>query len=337
VPSPNFLNISPLTLAPTFPVAIGTSTYTVLDLQNPSSTNSVQVTGLTIAGANMGDFSAAPENCGTNGALPMTIPANSTCYVEVTFNPAAGASALRVATLTVQTTPAATGLPTVSLTGDAVTNSQPGLSLFQVPNPSNFGALQVGETSNDESVLFNVTNNYPIPCAGGASSCGAPLVISNITIGLSDYAVVQTDGATTCTPFPATIPIGRNCTYALTFTPKQAGQRNSTVTIQSNDPQGTVTFPVYGTGLSLPLGEALQTALDFGNSAIGVASPPLSTTLLNAGMTNLVVSGVTASTNFAVSANTCTGSSPATGHLHHLRHLHAAYRRQLHRNTYHLR
>ncbi len=308
VPSANFLNISPLNLAPSFPVAFGTSTYSILDLQNPSPTSSVQVTGITIAGANMGDFSAAPSNCGTNGAFPMTVPANSTCYVQVTFNPAAGASALRVATLTVQTNPAATGLPTVALSGDAVTNSQPGMSLSLVPTPSNFGALQVGETSNPESVLFTVYNKYPIPCANSATNCGAPLVISNITIGLSDYAVVQTDGATTCTPFPATISIGGNCTYALTFTPKQAGQRNSTVSILSNDPQGTMTFPVYGTGLSLPLGEALQTALDFGNNAIGVASPPLSTALLNAGTVNLVVSGVTASANFAISANTCTGT-----------------------------
>jgi hypothetical protein len=307
VAAANFLNISPLTLSPTFPVAFGNSTTAVLDLQNPSTTNSVQVTGLNIAGTNAGDFAVAPGDCGNNGVLPMTIPANTTCYVFMTFTPAAGASGQRVATLTVVTTPAATGLPTVALSGDVVTNSQPDMSLIEVPNPLNFGGLQVGETSNSLSVLLTLYNNYPIPCAGGASFCGAPLVISNIVPGLSDYTLVAVSNSN-CLPFPATIIIGGNCTYGLVFTPTQAGPRNTTLTITSNDPQGPIQVPVYGTGLSLPLGEALQTALDFGNSAIGVASPPLSTTLLNAGMANLVISGVTVTSNFTITANTCTGS-----------------------------
>ena len=307
VASTNSLNISPLTLSPTFPVAIGTSTYAVLDIQNPSQTNSVQVSGLNITGASSGDYSAAPSNCGTNGALPMTIPANTTCYVDVTFKPSAGASGIRSATLTVQTTPAVTGLPTVSLVGDAVTNSQPAMSLQEFPNPMNFGGLQVGETSNAASVLLTIYNNIPIPCAGGASTCGAPLVISSITPGLSDYTIADL-GQTSCTTFPLTIAPGSVCTLDMVFKPAAAGSRDTTLTIQSNDPQGTVQVPIYGTGLSLPLGELLQTGLDFGNSAIGVASPPLTTTLLNAGQSNLVISGATASTNFAVSANTCTGT-----------------------------
>jgi len=311
VASANFLNISPLNLSPNFPVAFGTSTYAVLDLQNPSTTGSVQVTGLNITGANMGDFSAAPSNCGTSGALPMTIPANSTCYVDVTFNPAAGASGMRAATLTVQTTPAAAGLPTVSLTGDAVTNSQPAMSFSFVPNPLNFGGLQVGETSNNASVLFTISNKYPIPCAGGASTCGAPLIISSITPGLSDYTVISQ--ASGCAPFPATIAIGSGCTYALVFKPAQAGPRNTNIVIQSNDPQGTVQLPLYGSGFSLPLGEILGSALDFGRSAIGVASPPLTTTLKNAGQANLVISGVSVTSNYAIGGNTCTGSIPPQG------------------------
>ncbi len=309
----NFLNISPLNLSPTFPVAIGTTTYSVLDLQNPSTTDSVQVTGLNTTGANMGDFSTAPANCGTNGALPMTIPANSTCYVDVTFNPAAGASGTRTATLTVQTTPAATGLPTVSLTGDAVTNSQPGMSLSVIPDPLNFGGLQVGEASNPASVLFTIYNRYPIPCASGASTCGAPLTINSITAGLSDYSVSAALGSVGCTPFPATISIGGNCTYGVVFDPAQAGPRNTTLTIQSNDPQGIVQVPVFGTGLSIPLGEMLGSALDFGKSAIGVASPPLTTTLQNAGQSNLAITSVSVSTNFAISANNCNGSIPPQG------------------------
>lgn len=303
----NDLTLSPLTLSPLFPVAIGTSQTAVLTVQNPTA-NSIQVTSLAVSGTNQGDFALAPSSCltGGNPTLPITVPANGTCSITMTFNPAAGASGTRTATLTVGTSPAISGLPTVTLQGDAVTNSQPGMSFFQVPNPLNFGGLQVGETSNNASVLLTVNNNFPIPCAGGASTCGAPLVINSITPGLSDYTVQNQ--APGCGPFPATIPSGSSCIYAIVFTPTAAGSRNTNLTIQSNDPQGAVQLPVYGSGLSLPLGEFLQTALNFGNSAIGVASPPLTATIKNAGLSNLTISNVTASTNFAVSANTCTTS-----------------------------
>ena len=302
------LNLSPLTVSPTFPVAIGTSSYGVLSVQNPSTTNTVQVTSLPISGTNAGDFSVTSVSCSTAGSLPMTIAPGATCYADVTFNPAAGASGLRTASMMVGTSPAISGLPTLTLQGDAVTNSQPAMSFFQIPNPMNFGALQVGETSNNVSVLFTIYNNIPIPCAGGASSCGAPLVINSITPGLSDYTVSDESGGGTCTAYPASIPAGGLCTYEVTFKPSQVGARNTTLTINSNDPQGTMQLPVYGTGLSIPLGVFLQTALNFGNSAIGVASPPMTTILQNTGQRALNINGVTASTNFAVSANSCTAS-----------------------------
>jgi hypothetical protein len=305
VASSNFLNISPLLLTSEFPVAFGTSTYSVLDLENPSTSASIQVTGVTITGTNKGDFSVTAVGCGSNnGALPITVAPGATCYLEVFFNPAAGASGLRTASLTVQTNPGSTGLPTVSLSDDVVTNSQPGLSLNEVPNPLNFGGLQVGETSNGESVLFSVGNYPPIPCGGGATLCGAPLIINSITPGLSDYTITGTTG---CYPFPATIS-GYPCTYSVIFKPTQAGPRNTTIAIASNDPQGTVTIPVYGTGLTLPLAEIIGSALDFGNSAVGVASLPLTTTLQNTGQANLVFASVTASSNYTITANTCTGT-----------------------------
>ncbi|MGB9029079.1 MAG: choice-of-anchor D domain-containing protein, partial [Acidobacteriaceae bacterium] len=264
------LTISPLTVS-IGPVAIGTSTYGQVTLQNPSA-NSIQVTSLAVSGTNMGDFSPALAGCSST-TLPVTIAAGANCYLDITFNPAAGASGQRTATLTVGTSPAITGLPTVALVGDAVTNSQPGMTTFEVPNPMNFGGLQVGETSNNASVLFTIYNNAPIPCAGGASTCGAPLIVNSITPGLSDYTLTGEGGvASPCTTFPASIPAFGYCTYVVVFKPVQAGSRNTTLTIASNDPQGPLQLPVYGTGLSLPLAELLNTELDFGNSAIGVAS-----------------------------------------------------------------
>ena len=300
------LTISPLTVS-IGPVAIGTSTYGQVTLQNPSA-NSIQVTSLAVSGTNMGDFSPALAGCSST-TLPVTIAAGARCFVDVTFDPAAGASGLRTATLTLGTNPAVTGLPTVALVGDAVTNSQPGMTTNEVPNPMNFAGLQVGETSNNASVLFTIYNNVPIPCAGGAGTCGAPLIVNSITPGLSEYTLTGEGGvASPCTTFPASIPAFGYCTYVVVFKPVQAGSRNTTLTIASNDPQGPLQLPVYGTGLSLPLAELLNTELDFGNSAIGVASPPITTMLLNSGQAPLNISTMTPSANFAISANTCTGT-----------------------------
>jgi hypothetical protein len=302
----NALIISPLTVTQTFPVAIGTSSYAGLTLQNPSA-NSIQISSMSIAGANMGDFTVAPSGCSSNSP-PITISAGASCTFDVTFDPAAGASGLRTATLTIGTSPTITGLPTVSLQGDAVTNSEPGMSLLEFPNPMNFGGLQVGETSSNASVLFTISNKAPIPCANGAGFCGAPLIISSITPGVSDYSLTALNGQSYCTMFPVTISTGSTCTIGVIFKPSQAGPRNTSLSIQSNDPRGTVQLPVYGTGLTLPLGAFLETALNFGNSAIGVASPPLTTTLENAGQSALAVSSVSASSNFTVSANNCPAS-----------------------------
>ena len=67
-------------------------------------------------------------------------------------------------------------------------------------------------------------------------------------------------------------------------------------------------MPLFGTGLSLPLGTLSASVLNFGPSAIGLASPPLSVTLQNIGVSNLSVSNVSATANFTVASNTCTGA-----------------------------
>ncbi len=296
--------VSP-TIAAAGPVVIGTSKTTTVSVQNLSP-NSIEVTSLAITGTNAGDFSANPLNCSANNALPMTVASGSSCTAVITFTPAAGASGLRTATLTVGTSPMITGLATVTLQGDALTNSQTSLSYSSFPNPMNFGGLEVGTSSNNGSVLLQINNDPPSTCGGGATTCGATLTISSITPGLSDYSVAVQPGNSYCTAPPLTIPaLGGNCTFVVVFTPAQAGSRDTTLTVNSNDPQGPIQIPVFGSGLALPLGAFLQTALNFGNCAIGVACPALSTTLVNQGQGNLSISSVTASQYFTVETNSC--------------------------------
>jgi len=316
------LSISPLLDPPpqsfAFPVAIGTSSsINSITLMNPG-TAAVEVTALTASGPNVGDYSIGQTSCPPGSAPqspPFSIPSGVSCEVPIMFAPQAGPSGLRTATLTVVTNPAISGLPTITLQDDAVTNSDPGLYYFTVPNPINFGGLLVGETGAEQYIV-SIMNESPIPCAGGATSCGGPLTITSIAPGLPDYVVslngVGADNAYCSLSFPITIPAdGEGCSYQIAFTPQMAGARNTQLTIQSNDPQGTITIPLLGFGVSVPLVQALPASINFGSQATGVASLPITVTLENLGTAALSISSITPSANFGVTNNHCTQPIPA--------------------------
>ena len=316
------LSISPLVLPQpqtfSLPVAIGNSSdINVITLMNPG-TAAVEVTALTPSGPNVGDYILGQTSCPPGAGLqspPFSIPAGVSCVVPVMFAPQAGPSGLRTATITVVTNPAIPGLPTITLQDDAVTNSDPSLHFFTVPNPINFGGLLVGETGAEQYIV-SITNESPIPCAGGATSCGGPLTITSIAPGLPDYVVslggVGADNAYCSLSFPVTIPAeGEGCSYQIAFTPQAGGARNTQLTIRSNDPQGTITIPLLGFGVSVPLVQALPASINFGSQATGVASLPITVTLENLGSAALSISSITPSANFGVTDNNCTQPIPA--------------------------
>jgi len=268
-----------------------------------SSSNSLQLTALTLSGTNAGDFFV-----NTYPPLPVTIQPGNQISFEVYFSPASGNAGVRTATLTPTTNPAATGLPTLQLKGGAVTNSNPSLFTFSNPSPLDFGTAEVGQTSAVNSNFINIENNSPRPCAGGASSCGGPLVISSMATGLSDFTLFAPSSSSNpsyCSTTAMTIPAGGVCQFVVLFAPAQAGSRNTSLTIKSNDLLGPMSIPLLGAGLASPLGNLSVTALDFGYDAIGVASPPLTVTLMNSGAGALSLSKATTSANFSVSSNTC--------------------------------
>jgi hypothetical protein len=299
------LNVSPTTIA-IGPAAIGTtgsSNLGDLTLSNPTTT-AVQVSAFNISGTNMGDFTINKATCPS--LPPFSLAGGASCFVQVEFGPGAGPSGLRTAMLTI-TSPQVAGIPPVPLTGAAVSNTDPAVTLFIVPNPMNFGGVQLGQSTNNLlSNLVNINNTVPIPCAGGAPTCGGPLKISALMPGLSDYAVSLAGGAAYCTAPPLTIPSGGSCLFQVVFTPAAAGNRNSSFMIISNAPQGPVTVPLFGTGLALPIVQVTPSSINFGNSEIGSTSPPQLVTLQNTGRGPLNPTIATTPANFTVSANNCT-------------------------------
>ena len=263
---------APLFLGTAVIGAANTITQANVTLANPSPDTDLQVTSITVGGSNSADFFVGSGTCSQNSP-PFTIAKGTSCYIQPKFAPTAGASGLRTATLTFATSPAVTGLPVIAISGDAVTNTDPSLSYFSVPSPLDFGSLQIGQTSPSGNHLISISAVQPYLCANGVTNCGGPLTINSFVAGISDYTVVVSPFSY-CTNPPLTIPAGGNCTVQVNFTPTVAGTRNSTLTINSNDPLGPATLPLLGTGLALPIGSLSVTALNFGYSAIGVASPP---------------------------------------------------------------
>jgi hypothetical protein len=261
----------------------------LITLTNPSTDTNIQLTSLTVGGTNSADFQIVPETFPTT--LPVTIAKGSTLTLAVNFLPVAGAHGLRTATLTLGTNPAISGLPVIALSGDAVTNTDGILSYISVPSPQNFGSLQVGQSSFAGNNLLTISAQElgSSQCAGGGTTtfCGGPLTITSFVTGLSGYSVVLMQQAGYCTNPPLTIPPGGGCGFQLIFSPTAAGTRNTTLTINSN-------------------GNLSVNALNFGNSAIGAASPPLPVTLQNFGQSNLAVSTAATTANYAVTSNTCT-------------------------------
>jgi len=300
-PGPLYLGLAAIGAASSSSVANVTVT-------NASTNTSVQVTSLTIAGANTADFSVANGSC-SSGSLPFAVAPGATCFLQVTFLPSSGTHGLRTATFTLATNPAIPGLPVIALSGDAVTNSDSSLNLISVPMPQDFGSVQVGQSSYPEQNLIAISALYPIPCANGASTCGGPLTISSFATGLPDYTVVSLNSEGYCTNPPLTIPAGNyGCTFEIVFSPTAAGARNTTLSINSNDPMGPTVIPLFGSGIALPIGNLSITQLNFGNSAIGVTSLPMSFTLQNTGQMNLSVSSVNASGPFSIAADNCPAS-----------------------------
>jgi len=295
----------PLSLGEAAIGAASSSSQANVNISNPSTNTPVQITALTLGGTNAADFSVTTGSCSFSG-LPFTVAAGASCFLPVKFLPASGTHGLRTATLTITANPAISGLPVIALSGDAVTNTDASLSLISVPTPQDFGSVQVGQSTLPGQNLIAISAQSPIPCAGGASFCGGPLTISSFATGNSDFKVVSIPSAGYCTNPPLTIPAGAyGCDFQIIFSPSAVGNRNTTLSIITNDPMGPTVIPLFGTGLGLPLANLSVTQLAFGNSAIGLPSPPLTVTLQNIGHTGLTFSGATASANFSVASNNC--------------------------------
>ena len=296
--SPTALTLDPISIGAPFPPSAQVT------LTNPSATD-VTVNGFVKGGTNAADFGVSSGNCNASNPPPFTLTHGTSCTILVSFSPTQPPSGLRQGTLTLTTNPALT-LPTVTFSGAALSDTDPSIAdLFLIPNPMDFGTVALGQSTNPGSHLFQFTNPQRFSCAVGTSGCGGPLSVSAITTGAPQYTLLQGLGVTGCNP-PMVLQPGSGCTYELIFTPTApGGAENGMISIVSNAPQGTVTFPLTGSGLAITKVQALPGTLQFGSSAIGVKSAPLPVVLQNIGNASFSVTSAVASGAFSAQLGNC--------------------------------
>ncbi len=274
------LNPTTLTFAAT---AIGASSAAqAINLAN-TGTAPLTITGVSITGANPGDFSE------TN-TCPASLAANANCMINVTFKPTA--TGARSANLSVADN--ATGSPqSVPLTGTGTAANAPAVTL--APTALTFASQNVGTSSVPQAITLTNSGN-------------AALTITSITIAganASDFTETNT-----C---PASLTANANCTISVTFKPTATGARSASVSIIDNATGSPQSVSLTGTGApaNAPTVTLAPTSLTFASQNVGTSSAPQSVTLTNSGNAALTITGVSltgANAGDFSQTNTCPAS-----------------------------
>ena len=252
--------------------AVGTTSSAAPITLTNTGNATLNITSVTIAGTNSGDFTQT-NNCGP------TVAAGASCTLSVTFTPTVVGAETGVVTITDNASPAT---QTVSLTGTGVATQMVSLS----PASLTFPAQLVGTSSSAQSVTLSNTGS-------------AVLSITSITTS-GDFSQTNTCGAS--------LAASASCTLSVTFTPTASGSRSGSLTITDNASPATQTVSLTGTG-TLPVVGLSPTSLTFPAQLVGTSSSAQSVTLSNTGSAALSITSITTSGDFS-QTNTC-GSSLA--------------------------
>jgi hypothetical protein len=205
--------------APTVSLTPSSMTFTTQLINTTSPQQTATLTNTGTQQVTINSISATPPFAQTNNC-PSTLNENASCQIQLTFTPTGPGNA--PGTLSVSDN--ALGSPqTVSLTGT-------GTVVVFSPISVNFGDQQVG--TNSSPVPITLTNEW-----------SQALSISQIQIAGNDpQDFSQTNNC------GSSVPAGSYCTFMVTFTPTQTGQRSAQLSVSDNGGASPQTVPLTGTG-----------------------------------------------------------------------------------------
>jgi 6-phosphogluconolactonase (cycloisomerase 2 family) len=145
----------------------------------------------------------------------------------------------------------------------------------------------------------------------GTTSAAKTVTLKNTstTASLTIKSIVPTGEFAETTTCKGTLAAGASCTLTVTYTPATLGAIDGAITITDNATPAIQVLNLTGKGIA-PLTLAPAT-LTFPSTAVGKTATAQTITLTNSTVA-LTMGTVTASGDFAISANTCTGTIAAS-------------------------
>lgn len=261
---------------------VGTSSAASTVILTNSGSAALTITGVSVTGANNGDFTQTSTCSGS-------IAAGASCSINVTFAPTA--TGTRTANVTVNDS--ATGSPqNVPISGTGIAPAV-GLS----PPTVTFASQAVGSTSAATVVTLSNSGN-------------AVLTINSIGIAganAGDFGQTNNCGSS--------LAAATSCTINATFSPTAAGTRTASVSISDNASGSPQSVSLTGTGTA-PAVSLSTSSVTFPGQAVGTTSAVNGITLFNTGNATLSLSSITitgANSGDFSQSNTCGLSVPAGG------------------------
>jgi hypothetical protein len=259
--------------------------------QNQASTSGSQTVTLSNTGSALLTITsiAASSNFGETNNCAGSVAPSGSCTIKVTFSPMATGSLTGTLSITDNSNGLAGSTQTVGSSG---TGTAPLVSLSTAGLSFANQLINTPSASQAETVTNTGSGN---------------LTFATVTIGgtnPSDFA----KSADTCTG--ATVTPNNACTVSVTFTPSATGSRSASLNFADNANGSPQTVGLSGTGTA-PLASLSTAGLSFANQLISITSAPQAETVTNTGTGNLTFSTVTIGgtnpSDFAMSADTCTG------------------------------
>ena len=225
------------------------------------------------------------ENVSANFVLsynecPEFLATGQSCSLTVEFDPLS--SGLLTGSLQVTTS---AGTKPVALSGSGVS---PVALLEITPLGVDFGAVPLGSTSSAYAVQINNSGNVS-------------LTLSSVTL-TGDF-ILQSNQ---CPTAPSTLAPSATCFIYVSFSPRQSGLRQGTLTISAPANHITQKVQLQGTGgTSLEELTISPTIVNFGLVSLGAISPTQSVVIENSTASNLSISQISATQNYSFTYLNC--------------------------------
>ena len=282
---------SPITLNPT---TVGMTGTTLFFVQNTGGAT-LNVNGFTVSGANPSDFVITAGSCG----VPFALAPQASCNLKLAFTPSAhGNRSASIAFIDNEATPA-----TLIVAGYGADSGGPQITANLLSGSGTiFSDTTVGQSTSLFPAIVVLSNSG----TGPNSSAHITAVIVS-----GDFKTQMDSTSPTCVP-PYLLASNSSCNIDVIFAPTAVGQRNGTLTIQTDAP-GTPSFSFNFTGNGiLTAGVSLSPVnVQFGKQSIGGTTAAQTVALMNAGNGLLNLSGISISGPF--SQTTTCGTTVAAG------------------------